>query len=160
MRIYYSSKGKSSEANAKAALYDYIGIRDELVHGEDGHPLFASSDVKISISHSEDYWVCVLSDEDAGIDIEKIKNRNWEKIAKRYFTETEKETVRKSGVDGFYRVWTAKEACAKKNHFGVVNILNKDVEGVEIRYIDIDSRYVMCICADNIPDKVEIKGLD
>ena len=160
MKIYYSRKSKDSFKNAKAAVEDSTGIRDELVHDEKGRPFFASSDVRISISHSEDYWVCVLSDEDAGIDIEEIKERNWEKIAERYFTETEKETVRREGITGFYRVWTAKEACAKKNHFGVANILNKDVEGVEIRYIDIDSRYVMCICADNIPDKVEIKGLD
>ena len=130
--------------------------RDELVHDSGGHPFFADTDVHVSISHSGDLWVCALSREKAGIDVEIIRDRAWERISERHFTKREKSIVAEEGITGFYKVWTMKEAYAKYEGGGLVNSLNREITGVHIEYIDICDGYVCALCTD---DKVTIEDI-
>lgn len=69
-------------------------------------PLLKSQQKFFSISHSEEYITIAFSDYNCGIDIEKIKQRNLEKIAKRM-------SFHSSNLKEFYLEWTKYEALYK-----------------------------------------------
>lgn len=70
--------------------------------------------VNISISHSRNYTMCVLSDTVAGCDIEHAdtESTNCLALARRFFNEEEFHAV-ENNLSAFYRLWTLKEAYTK-----------------------------------------------
>lgn len=70
--------------------------------------------VHVSISHSRNYTMCVLSDTVVGCDIEHADTEkpNCIALAKRFFNEKEIAEVL-SDRKAFYRLWTLKEAYTK-----------------------------------------------
>lgn len=77
-------------------------------------PYFANSDLRFSLSHSGDYFACVISSAEVGIDIEtkKVPQDKVELISKRFFKSDEQAFVSKN-TKNFLKVWTAKEAYTK-----------------------------------------------
>lgn len=70
--------------------------------------------VHYSLSHSGNWWGCIIADEPVGFDIERYRDKvNYLKIAKRYFTEMEFQYILQTGLDGFFKVWVRKEAYVK-----------------------------------------------
>jgi len=68
------------------------------------------------VSHWGDWWGCLMAEEPVGFDLEACSKRekiNYEKIARRYFTEEECELVLTDGRDAFFDVWVRKEAYVK-----------------------------------------------
>lgn len=107
---------------------------------QNGRPFYKNGDVDFSVSHSAGVCVCAVAvreknrecpdnefvlDVDTcavGIDIEPLDGvRNREKIAKKYFTFSEKEYVGDSR-ERFFEVWTAKEALCKLTGEGLGKI--------------------------------------
>jgi len=78
-----------------------------------GKPYVEGLDINISLSHTEDIIVMGISEGVFGLDIEKIKERDYLKTAERFYTEKEIEKVREKGIKEFYRLWTMKEAHSK-----------------------------------------------
>ena len=81
-----------------------------------GKPVFANIDAHFNISHSCGRAVCVFSDRAVGVDIEFLKKvRNFDLIAKNFFSEGEQEKYRsaKNRSEEFYRIWTRNEALIK-----------------------------------------------
>ncbi len=70
--------------------------------------------VQISISHSKNYTMVVLSDSVIGCDIEFANpdNANCLPLARRFFNENEAREV-EADPELFYRLWTLKEAYTK-----------------------------------------------
>ncbi len=92
----------------------------EIKRGEHGKPYFDAADAPhFSVSDSGQLWVCAVSDQEVGIDIEEVKKKEYEDLAKRFFTEEEAEFVRLWGTDGFFLVWTRKEAYVKYKGTGL-----------------------------------------
>ncbi|QHI71238.1 4'-phosphopantetheinyl transferase family protein [Aminipila terrae] len=117
-------KGKAGEELLRKALKDYSGnaytgivIKREKY----GKPYFENIPVQFSISHSGQIWVCLMADFNVGIDIQFYKNLKYEKIAERFFTENEIEYIHQKGIDGFFQVWTRKEAYVKYTGNGFAN---------------------------------------
>lgn len=94
---------------------DYERVYDfEIKRGAHGKPYFdAEGAPHFSVSDSGPLWVCAVSDQEVGIDIEEVKDKDYTDLAKRFFTEEEAEFVRLWGKDGFFLVWTRKEAYGK-----------------------------------------------
>ena len=113
MKIYWTKQKADSKTLAAAALKLYCGASDALCHNDRGRPYFKNTDIRISISHSGGIWLCALSGSEAGIDIERITDRNHLKIAERFFTPEETDFVKANGADGFFRLWVRKEAYVK-----------------------------------------------
>lgn len=93
-----------------------------------GKPYFQNSKLQFNISHSKGHVVCVVSyDEELGVDIEasKISPSQAQKLAKRYFTETEQKMVANT-PEIFAKLWSRKEAKAKFFGNSVGNILCDD----------------------------------
>ena len=107
--IKSNSANNISEILVKTSLKDYnqkksLGfsleeIRDlRLARSPHGKPYFEDflkpynkeeREVHFSVSHSGDWWACIIAEEPVGLDIEDIskKSPKFEAIAKRFFTE-------------------------------------------------------------------------
>ena len=128
--LYYALKEWGipvNTINAEGAYY----------YGDHGKPMRRDRDVYFNLSHSGDYVLCVLSSEEVGCDIEKIREVKW-KLAKRFFSEREydileclylKEKNKNNRVDEeniadqaskmFTRFWTLRESYVKKTGEGL-----------------------------------------
>ncbi len=71
-------------------------------------PQFVNSDLQFSISHSENIVIAAFGKHPAGIDIEKIKPRNFEKLFNFYNLKPALPLAQK-----FYEFWTKHEAKIK-----------------------------------------------
>ena len=92
-------------------IVEYVGKsiykieNTEIVKG-DNKPEFKYSDVKFSISHSNNIIVVVFDEFPVGIDIEIMKDRDFRRLSGHHgITASDKE--------GFYRQWTQLEAGIK-----------------------------------------------
>lgn len=84
--------------------------------------------VFFNFSHSGDYAICVISDNEIGCDIEIIKDIDFA-VAKRFFTKNEYETIEKivdlkERNELFFRYWTIKESYIKAIGLGLSKKLN------------------------------------
>lgn len=86
--------------------------------------------IHFNISHSGCLWVCAVSDKEIGIDIQEVVQKEYEKIADRYYTENEKNHVRLWGQEGFYNIWVRKEAYCKLKGNSVFSVLG-NIDTVE-----------------------------
>ena len=89
-------------------------------YGENGKPYLETGDVFFSISHSGNYVLCCVSDNEIGCDIEKIKAYN-PKVGKRFFTAKEAGLLEEAENKDilFYKLWTLKESILKKEGTGI-----------------------------------------
>ena len=84
-------------------LKEVYRIENRSILFGNGRPFLATNEKYFSISHSGEYIIIGFSDNRCGIDIEKIKPRDYAKISKRMgFTS--------SSLEEFYINWTKYEA--------------------------------------------------
>ena len=126
----------------------------EIKKNKKGKPYIKDSDLHYNISHSDKFWVCVISNEPVGIDIQIATNSKFEKISKRYFTDEENDYVIVGGKEAFFQIWTIKEAYTKFLGESIFNIIDKvetvknglilnEIRGVKIKILDL-SKYTLC----------------
>ncbi len=92
-----------------------------------GKPYFCDLPMHFSISHTENrngeksfyLWGCAVSDLEVGLDFQWVRPARYMKIAKRHFTENEIGYVEKNGIDGFFALWTRREAVGKAVGIGL-----------------------------------------
>ena len=133
----------SKRKNASESLFAYMMLANmlgnagcdpstlTLSRSDLGKPHFEASRFKFSISHSEGYAVCALSDEgEIGVDIEAkpITAEKAQNLAKRYFTENEIDRVMRD-ADEFRKIWTEKEAKTKFFGTSLAKILKNEKKG-------------------------------
>lgn len=104
----------------------------------------------VSISHSKGKCAVCISERPVGIDIEKITDRSFEKTAKRFFGEREKEYYFNSkSPQSFYEIWTRKEAYSKISGDGIKDIMNGTdtflIDGYEFE-TQIQDGFVLTVC--------------
>ena len=80
---------------------------------KEGKPYFANFDVEFSVSNTGPMWMCLFDRKPCGIDIQEVKSCKHESIAERHFSKAEFEYVKLWGEEGFFDIWTAKEAFGK-----------------------------------------------
>jgi phosphopantetheinyl transferase len=113
MKLYYRDiridmRGDSPAAAQKLAA-DYLIEKyitkdsSEIQRGEHGKPfLVGNTSVKFNLSHGGNYAVLAIADREVGVDIENLERKaNMDKIAKRVFTEAEREYIKGQGI-GFW----------------------------------------------------------
>ncbi|MEG0291246.1 MAG: 4'-phosphopantetheinyl transferase superfamily protein [Anaerovoracaceae bacterium] len=79
----------------------------------EGKPYFRNAPICFSVSHSKELFVCAVSNDLIGVDIEEKIIRDSEKTAARYFGKNETHYVELWGSDGFMELWVRKEALTK-----------------------------------------------
>lgn len=125
-----------------------------IVKNEHGKPLIktlSGEELYISISHTNEMWVCATAHFDIGIDIEQIRNGR-KNVAERYFHPEEKELLNSYICDEhynhiFFTLWTAKEAYGKLIGSGVNSeILGTKVSSLaNITYCNLAHDYICAI---------------
>ena len=94
-------------------------------------PYFDNTDIDFNISHSGEYVVCAVSKQDrVGIDIEQVKPILLDDFIP-ILSEQELEEIQchpAGKLEGFYRIWTQKEALVKAEGSG----LNLPVKEIQI----------------------------
>ncbi len=85
----------------------------QVAKGPHGKPYLPNVNLEYNVSHSGLLWVCAVSENPVGIDIQEIKEKDYEAIAKRFFTREEFHYTELWGSDGFFDLWVRKEAFVK-----------------------------------------------
>ena len=104
----YRREGKKSEELLKSALEAYwdrpVLQLPKVERTDKGKPYFSEiPELHFSISHSEELIAIAFSDSNCGVDIEKIKLREFKRIADRMKFNAET-------LGEFYQEWTKYEA--------------------------------------------------
>ena len=130
-----------------------------------------------SISHTGNIWVCLVADYNIGIDVQIEKtNVKFEDIAKRFFNEREQGYISEKGIQGFYKVWTAREAYAKYTGegffgkslkaFSLCDFLEEknNHENVKIHFLELPQQYlaekVCCAICIECAKGLSMQGVD
>lgn len=90
---------------------------EKLMYGEKGKP-YLSGGACFNISHSGEYVVLAVSENNLGVDIERIGVYK-EKLAQRCCTEEEFLWLENRDKSDFFRLWTGKEAVMKATGLGL-----------------------------------------
>lgn len=185
----FENKNRLTTNKVKEVLWDYskrIGLvcnekeilNLEILRGNHGKPYFKdlvfqygeSVDIHFSISHSGNWWACMIGNHEIGLDIEDLdsgrgratghesKKARVEAIAKRFFTKQEYAYTLTHGVEAFYEIWTRKEAYIKflgtgmsqgLNTFTVLEneVFSKEINGTHI--------YPLELCNQGFSYKIE-----
>jgi 4'-phosphopantetheinyl transferase len=144
--------------------------------GKYGKPYIEGcKDFNYSISHSGDYVLCAVDDQEIGADIQEM--RKWKMtMAKRFFDITEYRRISDTDDDKrtneFYRIWAAKESASKLSGRGIGagvshlvtdekyrQIVNtKEDESFNIRIYDELDGYVVSACSreKRFPDRLNV----
>lgn len=85
----------------------------EIIRSENGKPYFKNAPFHFSVSHSGMLFICAISKDNIGIDIEVQRNIEYEKLANRFFNEIDSHYVALWGQEGYYQLWVVKEAIIK-----------------------------------------------
>lgn len=101
----------------------------QLMFSTYGKPAFAGGKPQFNLSHSGSWVALAAGDAPLGIDVEKRETFDWESVSC-FFTEQEREMIRvdREPLRCFYRLWTAKEAFAKKEGRGLSMFEEEKIE--------------------------------
>ena len=113
-------------------LEEVYGIKSREIVFESGKPILIDGGKHFSISHSHDLIAIAFSDSNCGVDIEKIKLREFKKIAEKMKFEAET-------LGEFYQEWTKYEALYK---------LGKNIEYGSIANFDLDDYALTAVSED------------
>lgn len=133
--------GYSDSQNAARSVGAYVLLRralesegnkdkPDIGYTECGKPyLKGDYGISFSLSHSGDYAACCISKCDVGIDIQKIRQIDFD-IAKRFFSEREYESItsheNENRVKLFFSIWVLKESLAKAMDSSLMRVLGSD----------------------------------
>ncbi len=128
----------AADALCRKAISENCGIPcDEIVFGisENGKPYSVNAQIKFNVSHSGNLVICAVSEKEIGIDVEKIRTVN-PRACEKFATAKEIDYINSSS-DGFFRIWTLKEAYFKCIGTG----LGSDIKSVSF---DINKNGIIC----------------
>ena len=111
-------------------------IDASISYNEHGKPYFNNSNQYFNISHSKEMILIGFSDQEIGVDIEKIReNKNLEKMFNKICNDNDYNFFINDDLSTFYVIWTIKEAYLKSIGIGLINNI-KDI------YIDYENKTV------------------
>lgn len=109
----------------------------KFVYGESGKPyLEGHPTFHFNLSHSGNYAVCAVSEQETGVDIQKLRNVKSD-IASRFFSSEERKQMQgMEKTDMLFRIWSAKESYVKLTGRGLQDLQNFSVNLQEGRVQD------------------------
>jgi len=134
-------------------------IEPNYEYGENKKPYFREIPWYFNLSHSKEYVLCVLSQQEVGVDIQYKSPRYHERVLHRFFAKEERQmwenlVTQKERDDFFYQLWTSKEAFGKLTGEGIAKAIsinvadNKEAEKIGVVWEDYDDlqEYAISIC--------------
>lgn len=121
---------------------------DMILFSKQGKPSFIDNKFNFSLSHSDEYVVCIIEEYHVGIDLEKIKEVD---INKAHIFASSKEIdyiKEKDSIIRFWEIWCKKEAYLKLNDLTVFELSNKhNQHEYKIHYL-IDDYMIVSVHSD------------
>lgn len=138
-----------------------------IVANAHGKPYAVGSEKQFSVSHSGECVVIAVDDSEIGADVEKLPDRDYLKIAERFYHPNELLYVKNAEdpARAFARIWTRKEAYLKQRGRGVTEDLRAfDTTSAElserIASFDLEG-YALSVCAEKaITGQIYISELE
>ncbi len=142
------AKNDSSKNVALFALGEYAKIEGAEInadcayrHRDDGSPYFEGSDLRVSVSHSGEYVVAAVSNENVGIDVQETKDLDFAVISQRF-------GINAVDKKEFFRAFCSAEAYAKATGTPLFSAIKKAVPYDTVTY-DFISGYMLALYAPN-----------
>lgn len=143
------------------SLLHRAGAAGTLCYDENGKPFFSDCTCDFSITHTQNYVFCALTDREdepmrVGIDAEDLDRpdlSNLDEMAARWFTKNEQNAFFASPTkETFLRIWTRKEAYSKYTGEGLRALSKIDTVSLEnegcIRFFDYrEGSILISVCA-------------
>ena len=130
-----------------------------------GMPYFDDKKITFSLSHSGDYAACAISNDEIGVDIQKVREVNL-KISKRVFTKSENTVLSSSQnkTNEFFRLWVLKESYMKAKGLGFklgfksfsVDKRNDTTNVYSLYNLNAPRGYNLAVCKRGEVDKLKI----
>lgn len=123
---------------------DYPVLEGEILKEEKGKPYFVDIPLEFSLSHSGELWMCMVSQQPCGLDLQHVKDCKFKEISKRLYTREEQHYVDLWGLEGFFDVWVRKEAFCKCTGQGIFSNMPGVVNGNSDFLMDVtwgDKKY-------------------
>ena len=141
--------------------FDRAFVTFPLSKAEQGKPYFKEYPwLHFSISHSGEYWLCAISQQELGLDVERIRTVDAVKLSRRFFHPKEHDYLRAHPED-FFLLWTAKESYVKYTGRGIAGSfgdfsavedgkLSDSINGVLLRHLPLEENYALCLCTPTL----------
>ncbi|MDO4732708.1 MAG: 4'-phosphopantetheinyl transferase superfamily protein [Bacillota bacterium] len=125
-------------------------------------PFFAHRpELHFSLSHSGDFWLCAMSRQELGLDLQQQRVQQVERLSRRFFSPQELDFLQQQDYADFFSVWAAKEAFVKhsgrgiRQDFGSFSVagpqgLLEEVAGLQLRQLPFLPGYSLCLCAERL----------
>lgn len=143
----------SGRALTDALIRRCLGREDaSICRSEKGKPYVRLPDADrdgpfISVSHSGATFALLVSDANAGVDIQYTRDAKEVRIAARFFTEEEAKAVAADDTGNrFYELWTRREAYSKYTGAGLEHVIRKEPLPTDVRFTDFRLKDG-CFCA-------------
>ena len=110
----YIGKNISSDKMLTKVLYKYHQKKD-IIYNEYGKPYLKGNPLYVNISHSKNITVCVVSNNEIGVDIQRITYKK--RVLEKCFNQKEQDMAKTDKE--FTIIWTKKESFSKKIGYGI-----------------------------------------
>ncbi|MBR1969751.1 MAG: hypothetical protein IKA17_05305 [Clostridia bacterium] len=141
IKVFYSHNIEESGAFIKKAL-NKAGYTDiEIKRTQNGKP-YTDENVFFSLSHTENFIICAVSDFEIGIDAEKMRCVEKRGIISKKFLKIENELSDKE----FLELWTKHES--KIKFYGKKLFSSLDEAEINTHTFMIED-YIVSVCAEN-----------
>ena len=133
-----------------------------------GKPVFAQrDDLHFSLAHSGDYAMCAISDQQVGVDVQKIKPIHMSVARRFHFRERDwlAEQPHDQQQNAFFQIWARKEAWVKAvSQDQLLSLDQEDVihgaDGWQFGQYELDNGYVAAVCAhhgETVPEPIVVQ---
>ena len=109
---------------------------------------------KICLSHKENISVLAISKEKVGVDVEELKERNFDGVIKFCFSKNESEIYAnaRDKIQKFYVIYTAKEAVIKAKKLAFSALASAKFDEMNRRYLIINNLFIICLAFKHSKD--------
>lgn len=135
----------------------------QIVKTEFGKPYILNERTYFNISYCDNLMVCLFSNNEVGIDIERVRAYN-QLLVKKVFNKDEQRKVIED-KNNFWEYWTIKESYLKYKGVGIIDELYKveidKIKNDEIYfYIKKLKDYMITICSKEKINKLDIEYIE
>ncbi len=137
-------------------------------YGGNGKPYLQNFPLCFSISHSGDYVLCAVSEEEIGADLQwmRFSRENYnmsehiQKLSRRFFAESEYKALEECKTETertelFFELWAKKEAMGKLTGQGVTEMLSEPVkESIWLKIVPPQG-YAAAVCVENLGEEIK-----
>lgn len=113
-----SEKRQVEYLASRLLLNQLLNNKTEIIYNNLGKPQLKNNPLHISISHSSDFIVLIVSNQNTGIDVEQL-NRNIDRVANRFLSNEELTDIQNCSDPQTAKIiyWGAKESIFKCTNF-------------------------------------------